>query len=128
MKTGDGQASPREVSQDIFYLRYILLVCGSPNWTSIVEMWSYEGFPDCLEEICAPVLKDPQDPVRLPGCLCLSDVNLVPVAAIVTVLETEIPHVADKLDGILASIIGLILLYRTASHYIGFVAVYQHPP
>ena len=90
-------------------------------------MWSYEGFPDRLEEVCAPILEDPQDPVRLPGCLGLGDVNLVPVAAILTLLETEIPHATNKLDGIFASIIGLVLLYGTASYDIGLITVYQHP-
>ena len=124
MVTGNRRASPGEVPQDIFYLCYVLLVCGSPYWASIVKMWSYEGFPDSLKEIYAPVLEDPQAPVGLPGCLVFCDVNLVSVATILTELEAEISHVADKLDGILASIIGLILLYRTASHYIGFVTVY----
>ena len=72
-------------------------------------MRPYQGLPDRLEKIYAPVLEDPQDPVRLPGCLCLGDVNLIPIAAILTVLEAEVPHATSELDGILPSIIGLVL-------------------
>ena len=89
-------------------------------------MWPYEGLPGRLEEIYASVLENPQDPVRLPGCLGLGDVNLIPVAAILTVLESEVPHATNELDGVLPSIIGLVLLYGTASYNVGLVTIYQH--
>ena len=124
MQIGNGRASPGEISQDILYLGYVLLVCGSPYWAPVIQVWPNKSLPDCLEKINASVFENPQDPIRLPGGLGLGDVNLVSVAAILAVLDSEVPHTTDELDGILPSLVGFVLLYGTTPYNVGFVTIY----
>ena len=91
-------------------------------------MWPYQGIPDCPKKIYASVPENSEDPVRLPGSFGFGDVNLVPITPVLTILNPEVPHAADELDGVLPRKVGFVLFDGSTSDNVGFVTVYQHSP
>ena len=77
----------------------------------------YRSIASCLY---LPSLLLRQDPVCLPGSFGFSNVNLVPITPVLTVLNPEVPHVGDKLDGVLPREVSYVLFDGTTSYNVGY--------